>query len=77
MVRTGAVFTVVHALFAVLCRFLLVERPRNKDTRRVDHPRRHHVYPGGISMREMLWRAHWLLLVMALGTVYIFTTGVR
>jgi len=28
-------------------------------------------------MREMLWRAHWLLLVIALGTVYIFTTGVR
>jgi len=25
----------------------------------------------------MLWRAHWLLLVIALGTVYIFTTGVR
>jgi hypothetical protein len=42
----------------------------------VDHLR-HGAYPGGVSMREMLWRAQWALLLIAAGTIYIFTTGVH
>jgi len=35
------------------------------------------VYPGGVSLRGMLWRAQWLFILITLATVYIFTTGVR